>query len=125
MPKITVHGGQSFEVDADKRLILALRDQDVDILHRCGGYAGCTTCRVKFYEGEPDKMTVAEYKKISGNEELSGKARLSCQILCDHDMEVEPLFTLEETGLDGRGNRPQDHLTPEPEWMDLPDELKS
>lgn len=37
MPKITVEGRGTFEVEADKKLVLALEDSGVDVLHRCGG----------------------------------------------------------------------------------------
>ena len=46
---------------AGKRLVLALTDEaKIDQLHACGGNARCTTCRVEFVAGEPDKMTEAE-----------------------------------------------------------------
>ena len=61
MPKLTVEGVGEFEVPANKRLVLALEDEaKVDQLHACGGNARCTTCRVEFVAGEPDKMTEAE-----------------------------------------------------------------
>lgn len=119
MPTITLNTGESFEVDADTRLILALKDADVDILHRCGGYAKCTTCRVEFHEGEPDTMTQAEHDKLDDQDDLVDY-RLSCQILCTHDMTVEPLMSLESTGLDDPGQRPKDDITPDPEWIDAP-----
>ncbi len=119
MAKITVKGGPTFEAPDDKRLVLALEDNGVDILHRCGGHAHCTTCRVVFHEGEPDKMTKAERDRLEkGN--LLGKVRLSCQILCDHDMTVEPVYRLSESDLDDAGARPEDQITPEAEWVDRP-----
>ncbi len=121
MPRITVKDGETFEVETGKRLILALRDNDVDILHRCGGFAGCTTCRVKFHAGEPDKMTEAERDRLANHEGLRGEVRLSCQIPCNADMIVEPLMSLESTKLDGRGIRPQDNITPDPVWVDKPE----
>jgi ferredoxin len=120
MPTITVKGGQSFEAAPAKRLVLALEDAGVDILHRCGGYARCTTCRVTFIEGEPDRMTAAEKDRLSQQEGLLGTVRLSCQILCDHDMTVEPVMTLTNQDMDDPGPRPQDHITPDPEWVDRP-----
>ena len=61
MPKLTVEGIGSFDVPADKRLVLALEDESkVDQMHACGGNARCTTCRVEFVAGEPDQMTQAE-----------------------------------------------------------------
>src|SRR5215831_6004455 len=61
MPKLTVEGVGTVEVPSDKRLVLALEDEArVDQLHACGGNARCTTCRVQFIQGEPQKMTAAE-----------------------------------------------------------------
>lgn len=120
MVKITVlPDNLTFEAESDVRLVNALEDNGIDILHRCGGYAGCTTCRVTFSEGEPDKMTQAELKKLEDQNNL-GKFRLSCQILCDHDMTVEPLLRLSEEQLDSAGNRPKDEITPDAEWVDKP-----
>jgi ferredoxin len=118
MPKITVKDGPTFEVEKGVRLILALKDSGVDILHRCGGNARCTTCRVEFHEGEPVQMTKAEYERLSAGDDLLGKVRLSCQIPCQHDMTVTPLKSMANTGLDDPGSRPADEITPEPEWME-------
>ena len=66
MPKLTVEGYGTFEVPANKRLVLALEDEaGVDQLHACGGNCKCTTCRVEFVAGEPDKMTEAEKLKLA------------------------------------------------------------
>lgn len=122
MATITVKDGKSFEASAEERLVVALEDNGVDILHRCGGYAGCTTCRVVIHEGEPTKITQAELDKLQENDKL-GEFRLSCQILCEGDMTVEPLMLLSETELDSAGNRPKDHITPDPvEWVEKPSE---
>ena len=119
MPTITVNG-QTIDASEDKRLILALRDADVDILHRCGGYAGCTTCRVEISAGEPSKMPEAELNKLNEQDNL-GKFRLSCQILCEGDMTVTPLMSLESTGMDDAGSRPADEITPDPVWTEKPE----
>ena len=120
MPTITLNDGDSFEVEAGIRLILALKDHGTDILHRCGGHAKCTTCRVEFIEGEPDKMAKAELDKLTDNDRL-GQFRLSCQISCDADMTVNPLLSMVSEKLDDPGSRPEDEITPEPEWVDTPD----
>ena len=39
MPIITPIPGTPFEAETGKRLILALEDSGLDVLHRCGGYA--------------------------------------------------------------------------------------
>ena len=120
MPKITVTDGPEFETPEGTRLILALREADVDILHRCGGHAKCTTCRVEISEGEPAQMTEAERDKLQDQGNL-GDFRLSCQIACEQDMTVTPLMTMASTGLDDRGPYPQDNITPDPVWVDKPE----
>ena len=119
MPNITV-GDQTVEVAADRRLVLAIeQDLGINILHRCGGYAQCTTCRVSISNGEPQTMTAAEQQRLEASE-LLGEYRLSCQLLCDHDMTVEPAFIVEESDFDEPGDTPEDHITPEPEWGTRP-----
>ncbi len=120
MAKLTIQDLGTFDVEDGKRLVLAIEENGSDILHRCGGYAGCTTCRVEFSDGEPDKMTVAERDKLQEQGNL-GKFRLSCQILCDQDMTVTPLMTLSSTEMDDAGSTPKDDITPDPEWIDVPD----
>jgi ferredoxin len=116
MPKITVEGYGTFEVPADKRLVLAIeQDARVDIMHACGGNARCTTCRVEFIEGEPSKMTVAEKERLAARE-LSG-VRLSCQILCDQDMTVRAISRLEGTGRPDPGPTPATTITPPAVWV--------
>src|SRR5438128_6060174 len=113
MPKLTVEDKGEFEVPQDKRLVLALEDEaGVDQLHACGGNARCTTCRVEFVAGEPEKMTVAE-KTVLAARGLTG-VRLSCQILCDHDMSVRVISRLEGSGRPNPGNRPLDAIQPQP-----------
>lgn len=117
MPQLTVDG-QRFEVSEDKRLVLALEDNDIEILHRCGGYARCTTCRVHFSDGEPDVMTEAERTRLQQDpNDLYGKVRLSCQILCKHDMHVAPVMTMQNSDVEDPGDRPEDQITPEPKWL--------
>ena len=121
MPKLTVQDKGTFDVADGKRLVLAIEENGSDILHRCGGNARCTTCRVEFIEGEPERMTIAERDKLKGQNDL-GEFRLSCQILCEGDMTVKPLMTLSATGMDDAGPTPVDDITPEPEWVDATSE---
>jgi ferredoxin len=116
MATITVKDEASFEVNPNERLVLALERNGIDILHRCGGNARCTTCRVVFYEGEPRTMTLAERDRLRNNL-LSGKVRLSCQILCDHDMTVQPVYRLSATEYDSPGDTPKATITPDPVWV--------
>jgi ferredoxin len=120
VPNLEVEGVGTFDVPADKRLVLAIEeDAGVDILHRCGSFARCTTCRIEYLEGEPDKMTRAELEVLE-KRNLLGKVRLSCQTLVDYDKKVRVLLTVSSTGLDGPGPKPQPVITPEPEWVDKP-----
>jgi ferredoxin len=116
MPKLNVEGVGEFEIPQGKRLVLALTDDaGIDQLHACGGNARCTTCRVEFLAGEPDKMTAAE-KNVLAARGLSG-VRLSCQILCDHDMGVRAISRFEGSGRKDAGGRPTDEMNPQPvEW---------
>ena len=116
MAKLTVQGYGTFEVPPDKRLVLAIeQDAKVDILHACGGNARCTTCRVEFVEGEPTRMTAAEQLVLSAKG-LSG-VRLSCQMLCDHDMTVRAISRLEGSGRPDPGRTPETFITPPPVWL--------
>jgi ferredoxin len=113
MPKLTVEGVGTFDVAQGKRLVLALEDEaKLDQLHACGGNARCTTCRVEFVTGEPDQMTQAE-KSVLAARGLSG-VRLSCQILCDHDMTVRAISRLAGSGRIDVGNRPAEDIQPQP-----------
>jgi ferredoxin len=121
MPTLTVEGVGSFEIPAGKRLVNALVDEcSVDQLHACGGHARCTTCRVEFVEGEPEKITKAEQDVLAAKG-LAGTpgVRLSCQIVCDGDMTVRATSRLEGSGRQDAGGRPSDQLQPEPvEWVE-------
>src|SRR5580658_301110 len=113
MPNLTVEGAGTFEVPQGKRLVLALEDEaKVDQLHACGGNARCTTCRVEFVSGEPEMMTAAE-KSVLAARGLSG-IRLSCQILCDHDMNVRANSRFAGSGRKDAGRRPEDAIQPQP-----------
>lgn len=120
MTRLEVEGAGAYEVEDGKRLVLAIEhDAGVDIMHRCGGNAKCTTCRVEFLEGEPESMTQAELEALQKRGEL-GNFRLSCQARCDHDMKVRPLMRVSGSEADGPGAEPAEHITPEPEWTQRP-----
>ena len=115
MPNLTVEGFGTFDVPADKRLVLAIeQDAHVDILHACGGNARCTTCRVEFIQGEPERATAAERERLAARG-LTG-IRLSCQILCDHDMTVRAISRLEGSGRPDPGPTPSETITPPAVW---------
>jgi ferredoxin len=115
MPMLTVEGFETVEVAAGKRLVLAIeQDAKVDVLHACGGNARCTTCRVEFVAGEPATMTAAE-RQVLAAKGATG-VRLSCQILCDHDMTVRAISRLTGSGRPDPGSTPTEGIAPPPEW---------
>jgi ferredoxin len=118
MPKLTVEGVGDFEVPEGKRLVLALEDEaHIDQLHACGGNARCTTCRVEFIAGEPQRMTAAE-KSVLQARGLTG-VRLSCQMTCDHDMTVRAISRFAGSGRLDAGPRPADTIQPQPvQWVE-------
>lgn len=117
MPNLTIQDVGTFEVPAGKRLIQALVDEaGTDQLHACGGKSRCTTCRVQFVEGEPDKMTEAEAETLKVREVTGDGVRLSCQINCDHDMTIELISRLEGSGRADQGSPVADSIEPEPVW---------
>jgi ferredoxin len=107
MPTLTIEGKGSFEIAAGTRLVNALEANGGEPLHRCGGKARCTTCRVEFLSGEPETMTDAEKAKLEAKGDL-GKYRLSCQCTVDVDMHVKVLNPFSESGLDDPGPVPAD-----------------
>jgi ferredoxin len=115
MPTITVDG-RRLDVEHGTKLVLAIEALGIDIGHRCGGKARCTTCRVEFVQGEPDVFTRAEYRKLEGAG-LLGEARLSCQVLVEHDMDVRVLKTLQSEGWADTGPVVAAEFTPEAEWF--------
>lgn len=118
MPTITVDGQQT-EATPHTRLVQAVEAAGVPIGHRCGGKARCTTCRVVFHAGEPETYTRAEFAKL-GLDKPGAEApgyRLSCQILCDHDMTVEAVMTLENQSWSDTGPAVAATVEPEAAWF--------
>lgn len=94
--QITIEGASPVEVEAGKKLAVAIEEAGVDISHRCGGQAKCTTCRVAFSSEEPP-MGDAE-KQCLEEDGVLGQFRLSCQILVDRDMSVDVLMHAKAQG---------------------------
>ena len=118
MPKLTVEDVGTFEVPQGKRLVNALSDEaGVDQLHACGGNARCTTCRVQFLAGEPQRITQAEKELLELRAlTVHPGLRLSCQITVDHDMTVKAISRLAGSGRVDAGKRPADDVQPPPVW---------
>src|SRR5512139_468253 len=116
MPKLTVEGFGTVDVDNGKRLVNAIeQDAKVDVLHACGGNARCTTCRVEFVAGEPARMTRAEKTRLE--EKGLSDVRLSCHIECDHDMTVRAISRLTGSGRPDPGRTPEPTIQPPPDWL--------
>ncbi|WP_028403459.1 2Fe-2S iron-sulfur cluster-binding protein [Ectobacillus panaciterrae] len=99
MPKITVPERGTFEVENGKKLVLALEDSGVHILHRCGGNGRCTTCRVEVLSGEFCDLTNVERDAFS-EKGIEDHLRLSCQLRVNGDVTVRPIMMVENSGMD-------------------------
>jgi ferredoxin len=80
MPVVTIEGEGTTTAAEGRRLVLAIEESGVDILHRCGGNARCTTCRVQVLTGDPGPMTEAETNRLARVTDPPENMRLSCQI---------------------------------------------
>ena len=110
MPKITAETAtetKEFEAEAGRKLVLTIEDAGIDILHRCGGNAKCTTCRVEVLEGDAGEMREAERNRLALETGLAENVRLSCQIRVAEDMHVRVLGQASVRGLDP-GPRPSE-----------------
>jgi ferredoxin len=110
MPKInaeTATGPVDIDAPEGKKLVLVLEDAGIDILHRCGGNARCTTCRVEVLEGEPGAMGDLERNRLAMESELAPNVRLSCQIHVSGDLKVRVINQVSTRGMDA-GPRPLD-----------------
>ena len=110
MPKIqaeTATGLVETEAPEGKKLVLTLEDAGIDILHRCGGNARCTTCRVEVLEGDPGEMGELERNRLAMEAELGPNVRLSCQIRVKNDLKVHVINQVSVRGIDA-GPRPLD-----------------
>jgi len=107
MPTVTVEGEKSFEVEAGRKLVLAIEDSGIDIMHRCGGNARCTTCRVQVVYGEPGPMGDLERNRLAREASLGPDIRLSCQIHVADDLTVRVLGRASAAGVSA-GPRPAD-----------------
>lgn len=97
MPVVTVEGfPEPIETSEGRRLVLAIEDAGIDILHRCGGNARCTTCRVEILSGDAGAMTEAEDERLSRVEERTANMRLSCQVQVRDDLDVRVIRRLRD-----------------------------
>ncbi len=103
----TADGKVAFEAEEGRKLVLCLEDNGVDILHRCGGNARCTTCRVEILSGDPGEIGEAEKAILATKTDLNDHTRLSCQVRLMDDLHVNVINQASVKGIDA-GPRPAD-----------------
>lgn len=103
----TANGKVTIESEKGRKLVLAIEDSGVDILHRCGGNARCTTCRVEIMEGDPGPIGDAERAILATKSDLGDHTRLSCQIRIMDDLHVRVINQASVKGIDP-GPRPEE-----------------
>ncbi len=101
----TANGTVAFEAEKGKKLVLCLEDNGVDILHRCGGNARCTTCRVEILSGDPGEIGEPEKAILATKTDLNDHTRLSCQVRLIDDLHVKVVRQASVEGMDA-GGRP-------------------
>jgi len=101
----TATGPQAFDAEPGRKLVLAIEDAGIDILHRCGGNAKCTTCRVEVLAGDPGEIGDAERDRLAMETGLAENVRLSCQVHVIDDLKVRVINQASERGMDA-GPRP-------------------
>ena len=103
----TAEGQVAFEAEEGRKLVLAIEDSGVDILHRCGGNARCTTCRVEVIAGDPGEIGEPEKLILATKTDLGDHTRLSCQVRIIDDLHVKVINQASVKGIDP-GTRPED-----------------
>ncbi len=86
------------EVEVGKRLVLAMEKDAGWTPAPLRGNDRCTTRRVEYLEGEPERMTRAELEVLEKKGLLGSGVWLSCRALVDHDVRVRPMLTVASTG---------------------------
>lgn len=110
MYRVTAEAAQgtiAFDIEDNRKLVLGLEDNGVDILHRCGGNAKCTTCRVEILAGDPGPIEDAEKAILASKTDLGDHTRLSCQVRVMDDLHVKVIRQSGVEGMDA-GGRPQE-----------------
>ncbi|HTH38434.1 MAG TPA: 2Fe-2S iron-sulfur cluster-binding protein [Pyrinomonadaceae bacterium] len=114
MPRITAEtatGTQPFDCDSGRKLVHCIEDSGIDILHRCGGNARCTTCRIEILHGDPGPIREAEKAVMATKPDMTDHMRLSCQVRVIDDLHIRVINQSSVAGMDP-GPRPADEDTP-------------
>jgi ferredoxin len=136
MPKVTVvdfmgEVVKEFTVEKGTKLLKALIENEIDIVHSCGGKAKCTTCRITARKGIPRKVTQAQKDRFArmvekGQPQFDAPQMfLSCQTIVENDMTLSVAEEFNSVIHDDRGKDVSDEITPDPVWVDheVPDWL--
>ncbi|MEO7673085.1 MAG: 2Fe-2S iron-sulfur cluster-binding protein [Pyrinomonadaceae bacterium] len=110
MPRITADtatGQVAFDCDKDRKLVLCIEDNGIDILHRCGGNARCTTCRIEIIEGDPGPIGDAEREVMATKPDMTDHMRLSCQIRPIDNLHIKVINQASVAGIEP-GTRPEE-----------------
>lgn len=89
MPKVVIKGVGTIDGTLGRRLVLAVEEGGVDILHRCGGNARCATCRVEILGGETGPITEPEELRLAQLGSRKDTTRLSCQVQIRGDVQID------------------------------------
>lgn len=103
----TANGTVAFDAKDGRKLVLTIEDEGIDILHRCGGNARCTTCRVEILSGDPGPIGDAEKAILATKTDLNDHTRLSCQVRIIDDLHVKVINQASVAGIDP-GTRPEE-----------------
>lgn len=103
----TASGTDAFEAEKGRKLVLCLEDNGIDILHRCGGNAKCTTCRVEVIDGDPGEIGEAERAILATKTDLGDHTRLSCQVRVMDNLHVRVINQASVQEIDP-GPRPEE-----------------
>lgn len=114
MAKIWIDGNPH-KASVGKRLLNQIIELGVDISHKCGGKAQCTTCQVEFQTGQPIEFSVAEKLKLqeSGLFVKGNRIRLSCQLEVLDGMNFNVLMPVKKSEWDDAGPDPKEQIEPE------------
>lgn len=108
MATVHLEGIGTTSAQDGQRLVLAIMESGVDILHRCGGNARCTTCRVEVLGGDPGPMTEIERAKLETLDDVTENMRLSCQVRCCDELTVRVMRRLSQNpDMSDAGPRPE------------------
>ena len=107
MATVTVEGEKTIDAPNGTKLVLAIEDAGIDILHKCGGNARCTTCRVAVVSGDAGPIEELERERLARDPNFGPEIRLSCQIRVESDLTVKVLGRASLAGVDA-GPRPID-----------------